>query len=240
MISKSLIETKSLGKNGELDVYHLAIIKSMANNFQGVAFSGVTHLMKFIGMSTEQHSTKIRTKNSLLKLQEQGHIEIYDDLAMESTVNDLKLANNYFIKPTGKEEEWGFAKVFYNDIQKIVAMKNDYKPKIFATYLNMIGYIFYSVSNVPISYTKIDTIVKNTGINRKSVIEYLKALFEEEILYCVHFQINNSITKNYYTRWVHKEHTAKWALPLAESHYKTDKSKFKGGAPGVSDERGVS
>lgn len=60
----------------------------------------------------EQHSTKIRTKNSLLKLQEQGHIEIYEDLAMESIVNDLKLANNYFIKPTGKEEEWGFLRCF--------------------------------------------------------------------------------------------------------------------------------
>lgn len=240
MISKSLIETQSLGKNGELDVYHLAIIKSMANNFQGVAYTGVTHLMRFVGMSTEQSSTKARTKESLLRLQEMGHILIYEDIAMESMVYDLKPANNYFFKPTGKDEEWNFAKVFYKDIQKIVAMKSDYKPKIFATYLNMIGYVFYSVSNVPISFIKIDTIVKDTGINRKSVIEYLKALFEEEILYCVHFQINNSITKNYYTRWVHKEHTAGWAISLAESHYKTDKSKFKGGAPGVSDERGVS
>lgn len=240
MLSKSLIETKSLGKNGELDVYHLAIIKSMANNFQGVAYTGVTHLMRFIGMSTEQYSTKVRTKASLLRLQEMGHIEIYEDISMESTVYDLKPANNYFFKPTGKDEQYNFAKVFYKDIQKIVVMKSDYKPKIFATYLNMIGYVFYSVSNVPISFIKIDTIVKDTGINRKSVIEYLKALFEEEILYCVHFKINNSITKNYYTRWVHKEHTAEWAIPLAESHYKTDKSKFKGGAPGVSDERGVS
>ncbi|WP_375543394.1 DUF6783 domain-containing protein [Peribacillus frigoritolerans] len=65
-------------------------------------------------------------------------------------------------------------------------------------------------------------------------------MFEEEILYCVYFQINHSIIKNYYTRWVHKEQTAEWAISLAESHYKTDKSKFKDGAPRVSDERGVS
>ncbi|WP_144596623.1 hypothetical protein [Bacillus cereus] len=31
-ISKSLAGTKKLSKNGELDVYHLAIIKSLANN----------------------------------------------------------------------------------------------------------------------------------------------------------------------------------------------------------------
>ncbi|WP_404292627.1 hypothetical protein LG276_19850 [Cytobacillus kochii] len=239
-ISKSLIQTKQLGKGGEIDVYHLAIIKSLANNFCGAAYTGVTHLMRFIGMSTEQSLTKGRTKESLLRLQEMGHIEIYEDKAMESMVYDLKPANNYFFKPTCRDEQWNFAKVFYKDIQKIVAMKSDYKPKIFATYLNMIGNVFYSVSNVPISYTKIDTIVKDTGINRKSVIEYLKALYEEEILNFVYFHINNSITKNYCTRWVHKEHTAQWALPLAESHYKTDKSKFKGGAPGVSDERGVS
>ncbi|MEK4081284.1 hypothetical protein [Solibacillus sp. FSL K6-1126] len=240
MISKSLIETKSLGKNGELDVYHLAIIKSIANNFQGVAYTGVTHLMRFIGMNTEQSKTRTRTKDSLLRLQEAGHIKIYEDFTMENMTNDLKPANNYFIKPTGKDEEWGFAKVFYNDIQKIVVMKSDYKPKIFATYLNMIGNIFYGTSNIPISYTKIDKIVSDTGINRKSVIEYLKALYEEEILNFVYFQINNSITKNYCTRWIHKEHTSKWAAQQAEFHYKTSHKEFKSGGAGVSDERGVS
>jgi hypothetical protein len=169
-----------------------------------------------------------------------GHIEIYEDMAMESMVNDLKPANNYFIKPTGKDEEWGLAKVFYKDIQKIVAMKSDYKPKIFATYLNMIGNMFYDSTgtdkNVPISFTAIDTIVKNTGINRKSVVEYLKALHEEKILYFIHFHINNSTTKNYCTRWIHKEHTAEWAVQLAESHYRTDRKKFKGVGIGVAEE----
>lgn len=236
MVSKSLMETKSLSKNGELDVYHLAIIKSMANNFQGVAYTGVTHLMGFIGMSTEQNSTKERTKESLLRLQKMGYIEIYEDKAKESMAYDLKPAKNYFFKSTGKDEQYGFAKVFNEDIQKIIAMKSDYKPKIFATYLNVIGNLFYGVSNSPISYTKIDSIVRDTGINRKSVIAYLRALFEEEILYFIYLDINNSITKNYCTRWIHKEHTAEWAVPIAEFHYKTDKSKFKGGGEGVSEE----
>jgi hypothetical protein len=236
-ISKSLIETKHLGKNGELDVYHLAIIKSLANNFQGVAYTGVTHLMKFIGMSTEQSITKARTKESLLRLQEMGHIEIYKDIAFESILDDLKPANNYFIKPTGQDEdEAGFAKVFYKDLKKIVTMKSDYKPKVFATYLNMIGYIFYTVSNNPMSYISIDTIVKSTGINRKAVFEYLKALYDEEILYFVHFQINNRTKKNYCTRWIHKEHTAIWAVGEAESQFRIDRSKFKGAGIGVSDE----
>lgn len=239
-ISKSLMKVKDLGKNGELDVYHLAIIKSLANNFQEVAHTGITHMMRFIGMSTEQSSTKARTKKSLLRLQEMGHIEIYEDTAMDTMVNDIKPANSYFIKPTSKDEEWGFAKVFYKDIQKIVAMKSDYKPKIFATYLNLIGNMFYDSSgtdkNVPISFIAIDTIVKNTRINRKAVVEYLRALFELEIIYFIHFHINNSITKNYCTRWIHKERTAEWALPLAEFHYKTDKSKFKDGGIGVSEE----
>ncbi|MCG2991392.1 hypothetical protein, partial [Escherichia coli] len=77
---------------------------------------------------------------------EVGHIEIYEDREMKNMVNDLKPANNYFIKPTGKDEEWGFSKVFYKDIQKIIAMKSDYKPKIFATYLNVISYMFYDNS----------------------------------------------------------------------------------------------
>lgn len=235
-ISKSLMETKELGKNGELDVYHLAIIKSMANNFLGLACTGVSHMMKFIGMSTGQSLTKARTKESLLRMQERGHIEIYEDISMECIVTDIKPANNYFIKPTGKDEDWGFAKVFYKDIQKIVALKSDYKPKIFATYLNLIGNIFYSVSNSPISFIGIDAIVKNTGINKKSVIGYLTALHENEILYFVHFHINNLKTKNYCTRWIHKEHTAEWAILLAEYHYKTDRSKFKGNGIGVSEE----
>lgn len=239
-ISKSLMETKTLGKNGELDIYHLVIIKSLANNFEGAAYTGVTHIMSFIGMSTEQNSTKIRTKESLLRLQQLGHIEIYENIFMESMMIDLKPANNYFIRPTGKDEEWGFSKVFYKDIQKIVAMKSDYKPKLFAAYLNVVGNMFYDSSgtnkNVPISFTAIDTIVKNTRINKKSVVEYLNRLFEDEILFFIHFQINNSITKNYCTRWIHKEHTAEWAIPFAEFHYKTVRKKFKGGGIGVSEE----
>ena len=140
---------------------------------------------------------------------------------------DLKHANNYFIKPTGKDENFGFAKVFYNDIQKIIAIKNDYKPKIFATYLNLIGYIFYGISNVPISFIAIDSIVKDTGINRKSIVEYLKALYEEEILYFIHFHINNSITKNYCTRWVHKEHTGNWAVRLQNFITKLTEANLK-------------
>ncbi|MGA5673961.1 hypothetical protein ACPCKQ_18765 [Bacillus bombysepticus] len=118
--------------------------------------------------------------------------------------------------------------MFYKDIHKIVVIKSDYKPKIFIVYLNIVGVVYYSASNVPLSFIKIDTIVKETGINRKSVVQYLKALVEEEILYCVHFHINNSITKNYFTRWVHKEHNAEWGLAIVESHYSTDKNKFKG------------
>lgn len=235
-VSKSLMSSRELGKNGDLDVYHLAIIKSFANNFRGVAYTGVNHIMKFVGMSTEQSATKGRTRKSLLNLQEMGHIEIYKDRAMEEIVTELKHAENYFIKTTGKDEQYGFAKVFYEDFNKIIEMKSDYKPKIFATYLNMIGNIFYGTSNVPVSYMKIDSVVKETGINRKSVVEYLKALHDERILYFIHFQINNSTTKNYCTRWIHKEHTAEWAVPLAEYHYKTDKSNFKGGAIGVSEE----
>lgn len=235
-ISKSLSETKNIGKNGEVDVYHLAIIKSLANNFEGAAYTGVTHLMRFVGMSTEQNSTKERTRLSLLRLQRLGHIEIYKDGVMENMVTDLKPASNYFIRPTGKDEEGGFSKVFYKDIQKIVAMKSDYKAKIFATYLNLVSYIFYGVSNEPISFIALDTVIKNTGINKKSVVKYFKALYEEEILYFIHLDINDSTTKNYCTRWIHKEYTAKWAVPLAEYHYKTDRSKFKGGEVGVSEE----
>lgn len=164
-----------------------------------------------------------------------GHIEIYENKE-GAMVTDLKYANNYFIKPVGKDEEYGFAKIHYNDIQKIISLKSDYKPKIFAAYLNMVGYIFYTVSNRPLSYVSINTLVKNTGINRNSVIAYLKVLHEEKVLYFVHFEINNTTTKNYCTRWIHKEYTADWAASEAEFQYKTDRRKFKCGGEGVSEE----
>ena len=47
-------------------------------------------MMRFVGMSTEQSSTKARTNESLLNLQELGHIEIYEDLTMESMVSGFK------------------------------------------------------------------------------------------------------------------------------------------------------
>lgn len=237
MLSKSLVETRHLGKHGDLDVYHLVIIKTLANNFQGVALTGVNHLMKYIGMDLEQSSTKLRTNQSLLRLQSEGHIEIYEDISMIKRVYQLKHANNYFIRPTGKDERYGFAKVFYEDVKKIINLKSNYKPKIFATYLNVVGYLFYSSTSYPISYIKIDTIVKNTKIARKSVVDYLRVLFENEVLYCVHFNVNNTVSKNYYTRWVHKKYTSLWGIEEAEDQYKTNREKFKGGAIGVCDER---
>lgn len=72
-------------------------------------------------------------------------------------------------------------------------------------------------------------------------MEYLKALQDEEILHFIHFHINNSTTKNYCTRWIHKEHTAEWAAPLAQYHYKIDDiKKFKGEGKGIRRMRRVS
>lgn len=71
---------------------------------------------------------------------------------------------------------------------------------------------------------------------RKFVIEYLKMLHKEEILCFVHFHINNSTTKNYCTRWIHKEHTTEWAIGEAEYQYKMDRNIFNGGGIGVSEE----
>lgn len=238
-LSRSLIEKINGNENTEIDIYHLVIIKSLANNFQKSAFTGVNHLMRFIGMNMDQSSTKARTNNSLVRLQENGHIEIYEDVKMRKRVYELKNSTNYFIKPTGKDENENFAKVFYEDVQKIVLMENKYKPKIFAVYLNIICYLYYNQTTNPLSYVKIDTIVEQTGIHRKSVINFLETLVKNEVLNCVHLHIKKSILRNYYTRWIHREYTATWALGQAENIYKIDHKNFLNGAKGVSDEKPV-
>ncbi|WP_142309880.1 hypothetical protein [Bacillus pseudomycoides] len=65
-------------------------------------------------------------------------------------MTDLIVINNYFIKPLEKDEECGFTKAFYKDIQKIVVMKSEYKSKIFATYFNASGNIFYDSTDADI------------------------------------------------------------------------------------------
>lgn len=239
-LSRSLIEEMNSDENAELDIYHLVVIKSLANNFQKAAFTGVNHLMRFIGMNMEQSSTKSRTNNSLVRLQENGHIEIYEDIKMKKRIYKLKNSTDYFIKPTAKDENENFAKVFYEDIQKIIFMKSNYKSKIFAVYLNIICYLYYNQTTHPLSYIKIDTIVDQTNIKRKTVIEFLKLLVEYKIIYCVNIHIKKGIVRNYYTRWIHKEYTQGWAVGRAEINYRTEQSKFISENIGVSDEKGIS
>lgn len=238
-LSRSLIESMNSNENAELDIYHLVIIKSRANNFQKAAFTGVNHLMRFIGMNMEQSATKLRTNNSLVRLQEHGHIEIYEDIKMKKRVYELKNSTDYFIKPTGKDEHENFAKVFYEDIQKIVLMKTNYKYKAFAVYLNVICYLYYNQTTHPLSYIKIDTIVDQTNIKRKTVVDLLKLLINHEVLYCVNIHIKKGVLRNYYTRWIHREYTQNWAVGRAEYSYRIEQNKFISENIGVSDEKGI-
>lgn len=46
--------------------------------------------MRFIGISTEKSSIKARIKESLLRLREMGHIEIYDGAVAKFSKRKIK------------------------------------------------------------------------------------------------------------------------------------------------------
>ncbi|MEH7210074.1 hypothetical protein V7094_28365, partial [Priestia megaterium] len=66
---------------------------------------------------------------------------------------------------------------------------------------NIIQRIFEGESNLDYSYPNIDTIEAQTGINRKTVMKYIRVLKEHEILYYEKVRKGEHKDKNYYTRW---------------------------------------
>jgi hypothetical protein len=221
MFPKTLLHDYYYGGR-DLDIFHLAMIKSFANNFTKSAVISINDLMNVMGINHRNTEASQNARESILRLQDLNYITAYSDRAMTKKVTDIKPAQTYFIKPT-ELNEITFVKVFETDIEKIVTMPSKHKSKLFIIYMAIVSYLFYyhdaSMEHKSV-YAKIDTIADITGLDRRTVMKYIKQLHEAELLFCITIKVETKKNKNFYGRYKHKQLITSEAIREAEIYYK--------------------
>jgi hypothetical protein len=211
----------------DLDICHLAIIKSLANNFTRTAITSINDLMTMMGINSKNKEASQKARESIIRLQEMKYIIVYVDRPKTKTVIALKPAQTYFIKPTEENQSY-FVKVFESDIEKIVTMQSKHKSKLFIIYLAIVSHLFYyhnaSMEHKSV-FATIETIAKITGLDRRTVMKYIKLLHGAEVLFCITTKIHAKKDKNFYGRYKHKDLITSEAIQATESYRKFEDIK---------------
>lgn len=210
-----------------VDIYNLTMIKIQKGSFYDFVQTGVTMLLSQQNMSIKNNGSKLNTKESLLRLRDEGFIGIYEDAECVTSIEDIKPANSYFIVTTDKSSKSPvggkelYAKIFHDDLRKIMSIDSNYRSNIFSVYHAIVGCVLYDrvdengkivlQQSDRMAYPSIDTIAERTSLNRKTVISCLKLLYESEVLYSLTVKVESNKDRNFYCRWMYKHLLKDWA-----------------------------
>lgn len=214
----------------DLDILHLAIIKSLVNNLTQSAMTSVNDLMLVRGVSSKNKEASQATRESIIRLQSMNYIIVYEDRPKTNKVVRLKPAQTYFIEPTSENEEY-FLKVFESDIDKIIKMQSNYKAKLFIIYLAIVSHLYYHKDKSrehKSVWATIEYLAKMTQLDRKTVMKYIKHLHENEVLFCVTTKLEAKKNKNFYGRYKHKELIVEEAIANTEALRREDVTLVEG------------
>jgi len=200
MIDNEFMAGTDMYSNREQFVY--VLLKALENNVNGATVIHIESIASVLGLSSHSKN-RTAIQNILLSLEEKNLLLLYTDLTMtkQIDVKDMKLTGVYYAKLVEVKGGQGFTKIYYTDMDKFINMDEKYKDLMFVIYFNIIQRIFEGESNLDYSYPNIDTIEAQTGINRKTVMKYIRVLKEHEILYYEKVRKGEHKDKNYYTRW---------------------------------------
>jgi hypothetical protein len=190
-------------KYSDYELFVYTVIESLSRNPFCAAHTGINQIIDTVGMCNNS-KLRIKIRKTLESLRKYGLIEIYEDNLLTKVVQELKPAKSYFIRTNEKEKDQGFTKVFYSDFYNILKMTDPFKVKIYRVYAEIMSYIFYNLSSDRVAYPNIETIHENTGIDRKSIIKYIKVLMKNKILFCLKVRTEYKKDKNFYARWIHR------------------------------------
>lgn len=193
-------------KYTDYELFIYTLIEGLSRNPFSLTQTGVNQLISLSGMYANT-ALKTKVKETLEKLRDNEIIIIYNDYLLREKVQEIKPSNAYFIKNNLKEEVYNidFTKVFYSDFNKITKLQDTSKVKIYRVYYAIVSHIFDGESNSKVAFPNIETISANTGIDRKSVIKYIKVLVDNKILLCAKIRVEAKKDKNYYARLIHQE-----------------------------------
>lgn len=203
----------------DLDIFHLAITKSLVNNLTNSAMMSINDLMLVRGVNPKNKKASQAIRDSIIRLQNRGYITIYEDSQKTKKVIKVKPAQTYFIEPSYRNEEV-FIKVFEYDIEKLITIHSNYKPKLFLIYLAIVSHLYYHKNKTmehKAVWATIETIAKITQLDRKTVMKYIKQLHENEVLFAITTKLEVNKNKNFYGRYKHMDLIKREALENIET-----------------------
>ncbi|MED3976057.1 hypothetical protein P4639_21925 [Priestia megaterium] len=194
------------------DQFVYLLLKGFADQrFEGVSIASVDSILRVLGFVVNTRN-KNGIRESIDTLIEHGAIKMYDDFSCTNECYRVEHWNTYFFKIEDEEfAESYFTKVYHEDLNKFLKMDEKNKMKVFLVYYNIISRMYDSDSSDKYTLPNIEDISDETGVNRKTVPKYIKALMENELIYYESIRKAKDKTKNVYGRWEHKEYVRSFA-----------------------------
>ncbi|MFJ8247312.1 hypothetical protein [Peribacillus asahii] len=185
--------------------FYYVLFKSMVN---GITRSSTINIDMMAGIMGLSSHSKNRTamKELLVSMEEKKLLLLYEDIMMrkEISAKDVKATGVYHAKITEMSGH-SFTKIYYEDIYKFLDSDEKSKDLMFSIYFNIIHRIFESESSSPYSYVTIDTIKKETGFDKKTIMKHIDNLKESKIIYYETVKEGVDKDKNYYVRWANRD-----------------------------------
>lgn len=180
------------------------VLKSMANSINGSTVVDIQQLASLHGLSSHSKNRKAM-QSILISLVDKKLLLLYTDVMLSNPVeaSEMKLTNVYYgrVLDTGDPTR-GFTKIYYSDVLKFLSIEEKSKDLLFAIYFNIIHRIYDSDKSSNYSWVTIEKIKSETGIDRKTIMDKIAIMKENEILYFEKVSESAIKDKNYYCRWI--------------------------------------
>lgn len=179
------------------------LLQGLRNDLTETATISIDMIADLLGLS---YHTKNRTaiKEVLISLEQKGLISVYEDIFGTKPVSatDIKVNGTYSIRLHEMQtDEDYFAKIELNYLRQFVLMKEKSKDISFAVYFKIISHLYNNDSSRRFSFPNIETIERDVGVNKKTVMKHINLLMENEIIYYETVRLGKHKDKNLYSKW---------------------------------------
>lgn len=208
MINKEFIADNSLYEHKEHFVYTL--LCAVRNDLTNTTIISIDMIAEILGLSLHTKNRAV-VKDVLSSMEEKGLITLYKDMLSTQTMlaSDMKVSSSYsvFVHEPKSEEDY-FSIVEFEYLNKFIAMKEKNKELSFAIFMNLISRLYNNESSRKYTFPNIDTIEKETGIDKKTITKHINRMKENEIIYYETARISYSKEKNIYSKWHNRKYVS--------------------------------
>lgn len=201
MVNKEFISDTENYTHREQFIY--TVLQGIKNDLSQSSIISIDMLTEILGLSAQ---TKNRTavKELLLSMEEKNLISVYEDVLCTRKINvsDIKVTGTYAIRINEVDTERNYFTILeLKYLYQFINMKEKYKELYFAIYINIVSRLYNNETSRKFAFPNIDTIERETGINKKTIMKYVSILKDNSILYYETVRIGKDKDKNLYGKW---------------------------------------